>query len=54
MQSCLTSLVIRKISYENTVRGLENKIMVNRGEGGGIVKEFGVDMHTLLYLKMGI
>ena len=28
---------------------LENKLMVARGEG--IVREFGIDMHILLYLK---
>ena len=28
---------------------LENKLMVARGEG--IVREFGMDMYTLLYLK---
>ena len=32
---------------------LENKLMVARGEGRreGIVREFGMDMYTLLYLK---
>ena len=31
----------------------ENKLMVTRGEGGRewIVKEFGMNMYTLLYLK---
>ena len=34
--------------------GLENKLMVARGKewgGAGIVREFGMDMLTLLYLK---
>ena len=32
---------------------LENKVMVARGEGRreGIVREFGMDMYTLLYFK---
>ena len=28
---------------------LKNKVLVTRGKG--IVKEFGIDMYTLLYLK---
>ena len=37
----------------NTFTGIENKFMVPRGEewGEGIVREFGIDMYTLLYLK---
>ena len=37
----------------NRLTDLENKLMVTRGEGlgGGIVREFGIDMYTLLYLK---
>ena len=32
---------------------MEKKLMVAKGEewGGGIVRELGVDMDTLLYLK---
>ena len=32
---------------------VENKLMVTREEGweGGIVREFRIDMYTLLYLK---
>ena len=32
---------------------LENKLIVTRGKdwGEGIVREFGIDMYTLLYLK---
>ena len=31
---------------------LEHELMVNQGEGGGWVdSEFGMDIHTLLYLK---
>ena len=33
---------------------LENKLMVTRGGGmvgGDLVREFGMDMYTLLYLK---
>ena len=32
---------------------LENELMVTRGKGwrGGIVREFGIDIYTLLYLK---
>ena len=32
---------------------LENELMVTRGGGwgGGIVREFGIDMYTLLYLQ---
>ena len=32
---------------------LENKLIVTRGKGWGegIVREFGIDMYTLLYLK---
>ena len=36
-----------------TETDLENDLMVTRGEGwsGGIIREFGMDMYTLLYLK---
>ena len=32
---------------------LENELMVIRGEGWeeGIVRAYGIDMHTMLYLK---
>ena len=41
------------MQYRNSLRDLENELMVTRGEGweGGIVREFGIDMYTLLYLK---
>ena len=31
----------------------ENKLMIPRIEGlaGGVIREFGIDMYTLLYLK---
>ena len=37
----------------NGLTALENELMVTRGEGGteGIVREFGIDMYTLLYFK---
>ena len=41
------------LQNRNRLTDLENELMVTRGEGleGGIVKEFGFDMYTLLYLK---
>ena len=41
------------LSDRNGLTDLENKLMVARVEEQreGIVREFGVDMHTLLYLK---
>ena len=44
----------KKLIYKiNTFTGIENKFMVPRGKGWGegIVREFGMDMYTLLYLK---
>ena len=37
----------------NSLTDLESKFMIVKGEvwGGGIVREFGMDMDTLLYLK---
>ena len=37
----------------NRLTDLENKLMATRekGRGEGIVREFGIDMYTLLYLK---
>ena len=36
----------------NKLTDLENKLMVAKGEGGGerIIREFGIDMYTLIYL----
>ena len=43
---------MRKSSLRKHLRltDLENELMVTRGEGlgGGIVREFGIDMYTLL------
>ena len=36
----------------NTLTELEKELTVTGGKGGeGIVREFGIDMYTLLYLK---
>ena len=37
----------------NRLTGLENELMITKGEecGGDMVKEFGIDMYILLYLK---
>ena len=37
----------------NSLTDLESKFMIVKGEGWGegIVREFGMDMYTLLYLK---
>ena len=42
---------LRKLRHRLT--DLENELMVTSGEGWGegIVREFGIDMYTLLYLK---
>ena len=41
------------LQNRNRLTDLENELMVTRGEGweGGIDREFGIDMYTLLYLK---
>ena len=42
------------IQNRNRLTDLENKLMVTKWNGWGgtrIVREFGVDMYTLLYLK---
>ena len=41
------------LQNRNRLTDLENELMVTRGEGGGkqIVREFGIHMYTLLYLK---
>ena len=41
------------LQSRNRLTDLENELMVTRGEGWeqGIVREFGIDMYTLLYLK---
>ena len=41
------------LQNRNRLTDLENELMVTMGEGcqGGIVREFGIDMYTLLYLK---
>jgi len=42
-----------KVEFETRLTDLENKLMVARGEGwgDGIVREFGIHMYNLLYLK---
>ena len=46
-----TSELIYKI--RNRLTDLENELMITREKGLGerIVREFGIDMYTLLYLK---
>ena len=41
------------LQNRNRLTDLENKLMLTSGEGWGegIVREFGIDMYTLLYLK---
>ena len=41
------------LQNRNRLKDLKNELMVTRGEGWreGIVREFGIDMYTLLYLK---
>ena len=40
------------LQKRNRLTDLENKLMVTRGEWGeGILRELGIDMYTLLYLK---
>ena len=40
------------LQNRNRLTDLENELMVTRGEGGGgIVREFGIDIYRLLYLK---
>ena len=41
------------LKYYTVLTDLEKELMVFRGEGGGkgIVRELGMDMHTLLTLK---
>ena len=44
---------VNLFTKQNRFTDLENKLMATRGEGSGdgIVREFGIDMYTLLYLK---
>ena len=39
------------VYVHNRLTDLENEIMVGRSRGEGIVREFGMNMYTLLYLK---
>ena len=41
------------LKNRNRLRDLENKLTVTREEGWGegIVREFGIDMYTLVYLR---
>ena len=39
------------LQIRNRLTDLENELMVTRGEERGVVREFGVDMYTLPYLK---
>ena len=56
---CMTSLIcgiqkeMRQVNLQNRKRLTENKLMAAKEEewGEGIVREFGIDMYTLLYLK---
>ena len=44
----------KKLRKKKVGRDLENKFMAagqSQGRGGRIVREFGMDMHTLLYLN---
>ena len=51
LHSRLQGLIVNQ--EQSGLTDLENEFMVTRGEGevGGIVREFGIDMSTLLYLK---
>ena len=42
-----------KTLWRNRLTDLENELMVARGEGWGegIVREFGIDLYTLLHFK---
>ena len=41
-----------ELNLQNTLTNLENELMVAEGRmGEGIVREFGLDMYTLLHLK---
>ena len=46
---------INKLIYKNRLTELENRFMVTKGEkagaGGGINWKFGINIHTLLYIK---
>ena len=50
-----SSLMAVFISYQSHLKSLFDELMVTRvrgeGLGGEIVREFGTDRHTLLYLK---
>ena len=39
------------VYIHNRLTDFENEITVGRSGGGGIVREFGMNMYTLLYLK---
>ena len=39
------------VYVHNRLTDFENEIMVGRSRGEGIVREFGMNMYTLLYLK---
>ena len=39
------------LQNRNRLTDLENKLVVTGGKGGGKVREFGINMYTLLYLK---
>ena len=46
-------MIQMNLQNRNRLLDLENELMINRGKGlgEGIVREFGIDMHTLLYLN---
>ena len=39
------------LQIRNRLTDLENELTVTRGEERGVVREFGIDMYTLPYLK---
>ena len=39
------------LQNRNGLPDLENELTVTRGEERGVVREFGIDMYTLPYLK---
>ena len=41
----------RKLPTENKIMDLETRLVVAKGEGGGVVGELGVNRYTLLPLE---
>ena len=46
-------MVEMNLQNRNRLANVENKLMISKAEGWerGIVREFGIDMYTLLYFK---